>query len=103
MEPYDTICPNCSHQWTLNPLVSRSWGCPQCGTHRTAETTAWLCTCGHDYERHENHRRVENSIHAFSFPGTVDEAEIEALPDDVEHPAIGRCLACVCSSYARAA
>ena len=104
MYPHATLCPNCSYHWTLVPAVKRSWRCPICATHRTAETEKYVCACDHSYGEHDTYRELENSQEAFSLPGDAATADvIAALPKRARapNPAIGACESCACKEYRR--
>jgi hypothetical protein len=47
---------------------------------------------------------VSNSKEAFVFSGKeFTPSEIEALPEEAEHPPLGQCLECACAHYVKAA
>jgi len=95
-----TICPECSYRWTLSPMVSISWYCPECGSGRSGEACLNLCVCGHVYERHHTKQNVKPSRAAFGISvNEFDKLDGVLATKPEPAPKIGRCTACPCKCF----
>jgi hypothetical protein len=95
-----TLCPECSHQWTLSPVVSISWPCPRCGGSRCTQADQNVCKCSHTYAQHNTTARLKPSRAAFGIHiGELDKLDELLATEPEPPPKLGDCTACSCECF----